>query len=75
MASLPTALDIAAQDDRAVFAQACGAAVGVAHALQRQHIDLAQELGDEAVGRPLVDLLRRADLLQLAVVEDGDARR
>ena len=39
----------------------------------RQHVGGADEIGDEARVRPLVDLFRRADLHDAAVVEDGDA--
>ena len=38
-----------------------------------QHVDLAEEVGDERRGRPLVDLARRADLLDRAVVHHDDA--
>ena len=46
----------------------------MADVLDRQQVDLAEELGDEAVRRTLVDLLRRCDLQQFAVVEDRDPR-
>ena len=39
----------------------------------RQHVRRADEIGDEARLRALVDFLGRADLLHLAVVEHGDA--
>ena len=39
----------------------------------RQHVGRADEIGDEAGARPLIDLFRRADLDDPAVVEDGDA--
>ena len=47
----------------------------MADVLDRQEIDLAEELGDEAARRALVDVPRRRDLQHLAVVEDRDARR
>ncbi len=40
-----------------------------------QEIALAEEIGDEASRRPLVELLRRAELHHLAVAHDGDAIR
>jgi hypothetical protein len=39
----------------------------------RQDVGRADEIGDEAGPRALVDFLRRADLHHLAVAEDGDA--
>ena len=51
------------------------AKAAMADVLDRQEIDLAEELGDEAVRRALVDVPRRRDLQHLAVVEDRDARR
>ena len=41
--------------------------------IRRQDVRRADEIGDEARIRLLVDLLGRADLHDLAVVEDGDA--
>src|SRR5262245_9343072 len=38
-----------------------------------QEIAVADELSDEAVGRPVVNVERRADLFDLAVAEHGDA--
>ena len=38
----------------------------------RQEIDQPHEVGDHAVGRPGIDLLRRAVLLQPAAVDHGD---
>ena len=38
-----------------------------------QHVDLADEVGDERRGGPLVDVHRRADLLDHAVVHHHDA--
>ncbi len=40
-----------------------------------EHVDVADELGDELAVRILVDVLRRADLDDLARVHDADARR
>ena len=40
-----------------------------------EHVDLAQEVGDERRRRALVDVLRRADLLDRAVVHHDDAVR
>ncbi len=38
----------------------------------RQHVVFTDEAGDEEVSRLLVDRLRRSDLLQPALVQDGD---
>ena len=38
-----------------------------------ENVGLADEIGDEGIGRGLVDLVRQADLLQPALVHDGDA--
>ena len=38
-----------------------------------QHIRRADEVGDEARSRPLIDIVRHADLDDLAVVEHGHA--
>ena len=38
-----------------------------------EDVALADEVGDEIVGRPLVDLGRRGDLLDRALVHHGDA--
>ncbi len=38
-----------------------------------EHVGGADEVGDEAVGRILVDVTRRADLLDAALVEDGES--
>ena len=37
------------------------------------HVRRADEAGDEAVGRPVVDVVRRVELLDHAGVHDGDA--
>ena len=42
-------------------------------ALEQVHARRADEAGDEDIGRIVVDLERRADLLQHAMVHDGDA--
>ena len=44
--------------------------VHLQHGLDFQDIHRAQELGDERRGRALVEILRRADLFHLALVED-----
>ena len=41
--------------------------------LRRQHVGGADEIGNEARPRPLIDIGRRPDLDDLAVVEDGHA--
>ena len=43
------------------------------HRLRLDDVGAADEIGDEARARTLVDLLGRADLDDAAVVEDGDA--
>ena len=50
-----------------------GSAVGRHGAGERVHGRCADELGHEQVGRPVVDLLRRADLLQAPGRHDRDA--
>jgi len=40
-----------------------------------QEIHLAEEIADEAACRAVIDLTRRTDLRQMAVLEDGDAIR
>jgi hypothetical protein len=60
-----------AQQRAARRAQA--AALGVARAAQ--HVVVADEAGDEGVGRRLVQLLGARDLLDAAVVEERDAIR
>ena len=47
----------------------------MADVLDRQKIDLAEELGDEPARGALVDFLRRRDLQQFAMIEDRDPRR
>src|SRR5579871_5622080 len=41
----------------------------------RQEVRLADEAGDEGIGRAVVELARRADLLDAAVAHDGDPVR
>ena len=50
------------EDDGPVLEFACGGFAVQLHGVEWQKIDLAQKLGDEAVGRPLIDVLRLADL-------------
>ena len=43
--------------------------------IEQGHRRRADEVGDEHVGRPVVDLRRRGELLQEAAAHDGDPRR
>ena len=54
--------------------EAPAVAVRLEAAVDQADLALADEVGDEDVGRPVVDLLRRRVLLQGALVEDRDAR-
>ena len=53
--------------------QAGGAAERARRSPASSDVGAADEIGDEARARPLVDVARRADLDDAAVVEDGDA--
>jgi len=46
-------------------------AVGGSDDGSRNQIHIAHEIGDEPVGRLGIDFMRRSELLQLAVVDDG----
>src|SRR5581483_11339654 len=52
-----------------------GIAADLQHRVENVHRRGADEPGDEEIGRDLVDLVRRPDLLDDAAVHDGDARR
>ena len=61
-------------DETGAFEQATRADVAVPDVLDRQKVDLAEELGDEAARGTLVYLLRRCDLKQFPVLEDRNPR-
>ena len=42
---------------------------------QEVHRGRSHEIGDEYVGRSIIDLVRASDLLELAILEDRDLRR
>jgi hypothetical protein len=51
----------------------CWPIAAAASAVRRQRVDAADEVGHEGAGRLAVDLHRRADLLDHAVVHHHDA--
>jgi hypothetical protein len=64
---------VAAAVVRTLQLEAADTEAPAAEGYRRQHVDLADEVGDEGRRRAFIDVVRAADLLDDAVVHDHDA--